>query len=173
MIFLFWCALHVVAMIVMGLLIPRRPYWSLSFSECLIVLLWYSVPFSALLEPSDPSPAQFTAGFAMYALGASLLTWAKRSNKYFQPRIVTPPEVIRTGAYKLCRHPGYAAMLSMGLGSALMVNAPVYGYFALALYAFILLLRAQEEDVLLASHGESQRNQGAGCRPQESAQSEE
>lgn len=151
MIFLLWCGLHIITMLVMSLLVPRRPYWSLSFSECLIVALWYSVPFSALLGVSGPSRARLTVGFVMYVSGASLLTWARRSNPYFCPRIKIPTEVIRTGAYRWLRHPGYVGMSAMALGSALMAGAHVIGYLALALYCFVLMLRAQEEDRLIRS----------------------
>lgn len=151
MILLVWWGLHLVAMLVMGQLTPRRKFFYLSLSECLIVALWYFVPFSALLTPSDLSPAQFTVGFLMYASGASLLTWARRVNPHFRAQIVRPPEVIQSGPYRWLNHPGYHGMAAMGLGSALMVRAHVIGYLALGIYCFVLMLRAQEENRLLAS----------------------
>lgn len=149
MIFLFWCGLHIVTMAVMSLLTPRRRFFYLSLSESLIVALWYAVPLSSLLSPMYPAPASLTVGFGLYVSGASLLIWAKRSNPYFQARIVTPPEVIKSGPYKRLSHPGYHAMFLMALGSALMTHAHFIGYLALAVYCFVLILRAQEEDRLI------------------------
>jgi len=149
MIFVLWCFLHVITMIVVGQLTPRRKFFYLSLSECLIVFLWYAVPLSSLLTSTDPSPLHFTIGFALYMLGASLLTWARRVNPYFRPQILMPPEVIKSGPYKWLKHPSYVAMVAMALGSALMVRAHFIGYLALAVYSLILMLRAQEEDRLI------------------------
>lgn len=150
MIFGAWLLLHIFASTVIGLLAPLPAYnpRKLDREARAMILLWYSVPFSWLLDQRDSSAAQFTAGFVMYVLGVSLLTWAKRSNPHFQPQIVMPPEVIRTGAYRWMNHPGYAAMTMMGAASCLMLGH-VIGWFLLGAYAFLLMLRAQEEDRLL------------------------
>ena len=153
MIFLAWVGIHFAALVAMGQLIPpdsRYDWPTLDPASKGTILLWYSVPLSWLLDQRDSSAALFLAGFVMYAAGVALLIWAKRSNKHFRPEIVTPPEVIRTGAYRLMRHPGYTAMTMMGAASCLMLGH-VIGWFLLAAYAFLLMLRAQAEGELLAS----------------------
>jgi len=106
------------------------------------------VAFSWFLEEKEPEAFLFVPGFLVYVLSAALLIWAKIENPYFKPQIERPPVVIRSGPYRWLNHPGYLAMVLMGLGSVWMLGH-VTGYFPLALYGFLLLVRAQEENRLL------------------------
>ena len=152
MIFLVWLLINIAANVAEGRILPldsRYDWRNLDRASKSVILLWYSVPFSWWLDQRDSSVAQFGAGFVILVLGAALLTAAKRSNPHFQPKIVTPPEVIRHGVYRWLNHPGYHAMVMMGAASCLMLGH-VVGWFLLAAYALILMLRAQEEDRLIA-----------------------
>jgi len=154
MIFAAWLLINTAANMAMHLILPRddRYNWrNLDRASKSVVLLWYSVPFSWWLDRRDSSVAQFGAGFVILAIGAALLTAAKLANPHFQPAIVTPPEVIRTGIYKYVNHGGYWGMTLMGAASCLMLGH-VVGRFLLAVYALILMLRAQEEDALIRAH---------------------
>lgn len=135
------------------MLAPHRAYnpSAIPRKEKAIVLLWYSVPFSWFLDQRESSVAQFGAGFVILVLGAALLTWARCSNPHFQPKIATPPEVIRAGPYQWLNHPGYWGMTLMGAASCLMLGH-VVGWFLLGQYAMTLMLRAQEEDRLIRPH---------------------
>lgn len=151
MIFVAWLFIFLALSGAMNLTLPpdaRYDWRNLSRKDKGIVLLWYSVPFSWWLDRRDSSVAQFGAGFVILALGAALLTWAKLANPHFQPKIVMPPEVIRAGPYRYLNHPGYHAMTLMGAASCLMLGH-VVGWFPLAAYALILMLRAQAEDRLI------------------------
>lgn len=153
MIFLAWLFIFRALSGAANLALPsdaRYDWCNLSRKDKGIILLWYSVPFSWWLDRRDSSVAQFGAGFVILVLGAALLTWAKRSNPHFQPKIVTPPEVIRAGIYKYVNHGGYWGMTLMGAASCLMLGH-VVGWFLLGAYAFLLMLRAQEEDRLIAT----------------------
>jgi len=153
MIFLAWLLINIAANVAERRILPldsRYNWRSLDRESKGMILLWYSVPLSWLLDQRDSSVAQFGAGFVILVLGAALLAWAKRSNPHFQPKIVTPPEVIRAGIYKYVNHGGYWGMTLMGAASCLMLGH-VVGWFLLAVYALTLMLRAQEEDRLIAS----------------------
>lgn len=151
MTFFVWLGIHIAACIAQGILVGPRPQ-RLCWSEKASVALWYSIPLSWWLVRGEASPVWFTAGFVLYALGATLLTWARRSNPYFRAAIVMPPEVIRTGPYRWrwMKDPGYWGMTMMGLGSIWMLDARL-GYFVLIPYVLILCFRAWKEHSLLYS----------------------
>lgn len=149
MILLFWLGLHAATLVVMRLILGRDPYHEHPNREALLTsLLWHAAPLSWLFDQRETSAGQSAVGFTIYVLGAALLTWARRVNPHFRPEIVTPPEVITSGPYAFVAHPGYLAMIAMGTGSCLMLGH-VLGWFPLALYSFLLMLRAQEEERLL------------------------
>ena len=151
MFFLVWLYFHCLGLLMSRLLVARNPaYERPSWETIGTNLLWYSIPCLWFWDRTEPSVGEFTAGFVTHALGWALLIAARRANPYFRPEIVMPPKVIRHGVYRL-RHPGYLAFTMLGL-SSLWLTGGRTGYFPLLLYAFLLMLRAQEEDRLLRAH---------------------
>lgn len=149
MIFLAWLGIHLSGQTVTRLLLGRDEKYERPTGEALfMMLLWYSAPLSWLLDMREPSGGGFVLGFLIYAGGVALRIWARKSNPHFQPDVVMPPEVVRTGVYRWMKHPGYAAMVAMGAGSLLMLGH-VIGWFLLAAYSVLLMVRAQEEDRLI------------------------
>ena len=156
MIFCWWLAMFFVANLVRHLLVghdPRFDWRNLPVTERLIILLWSTIPLSWFYEQTDPSPASFTAGFALLASGAALTIWAKMSNPWFCPTVQTPGQVVRTGPYQYVKHPGYIGMLMQSLGTVLILNHS-WGYLPLSLYAGVLVWRARKENRIQATFDE-------------------
>jgi protein-S-isoprenylcysteine O-methyltransferase Ste14 len=110
--------------------------------------LFYSIPASALLSNADPGWFQLLASFVMFTAGGALHIWAIRSNPYFSPETVEPPEVVCDGAYKWLNHPGYAGMALMATGSWMMVGHQM-AIIPLMAYLALLLWRARKETSLI------------------------
>lgn len=111
-------------------------------------LLFYSIPVSSFFSDARRGAVQLLASLAMFSIGGALHIWAIRSNPYFSPEIVKPPEIIRTGAYAWLDHPGYAGMALMATGSWLMIGHQM-AVIPLAAYLTLLLWRAQKETSLI------------------------
>jgi len=112
-------------------------------------ILFYAIPLSSLWNDRLPSDGALLAGIALFCVGGWLNIWAARSNPYFSPNIEQPPQVIRTGAYALLNHPGYAGMSLLASGSWLMAGHRL-ALLPLAAYGLLLMWRARKEVLLLA-----------------------
>jgi protein-S-isoprenylcysteine O-methyltransferase Ste14 len=111
-------------------------------------VLFYSIPLSSLWNDTLPSDSALLAGITLFCVGGWLNIWAVRSNPYFSPAIEQPPEVIRTGAYRLLNHPGYVGMFLLAAGSWLMAGHRL-AVFPLIAYGLLLTWRARKESSLL------------------------
>ncbi len=91
-------------------------------------------------------------GYALYAAGFAIVTWAEAVNKFFEPgvRIQTDRghKVIDTGPYAIIRHPGYVGATLLFAGIALALGS----YWALipaGLWWLALIVRTRWEDQTL------------------------
>lgn len=153
MFFLFWLCLHMLYLAVVGLIIPHAGSSGAplaTWKDAAVVFTYYFIGFSWLLSPSEPTAETFIIGLLAYVAGAALALWAMAVNRYFVARIQAPPEVIRSGPYKLLRHPGYAGFSAMAAGTVLMLGHRL-GVIPLAVYVAALLARARRENKILDS----------------------
>jgi protein-S-isoprenylcysteine O-methyltransferase Ste14 len=100
-------------------------------------------------------PAVQAAGFVPYVFGLALAAWAMRANRFFSPAVRLQPErgqyVVRTGPYRLIRHPGYLAGIMISLSSGIVLGSlwsvpPMLGVAAL------FIARASLEDRFLRAN---------------------
>jgi protein-S-isoprenylcysteine O-methyltransferase Ste14 len=119
------------------------------FSYYFAHVLFYSIPLSSFWNDRLPSDGALLAGIALFSVGGWLNIWAARSNPYFSPNIEQPPQVIRTGAYRLLNHPGYVGMFLLASGSWLMMGHRL-ALLPLAAYGPLLMWRARKEVALLS-----------------------
>lgn len=97
------------------------------------------------------------AGFLFYLGGHCLLSWARLSlGASFQmggaaPR--TDDRLMVRGAYRVVRHPMYAALLCFDLGLFLMTQSVLLLLLFVALLSVLLLLVPSEEKQLVAAYG--------------------
>jgi protein-S-isoprenylcysteine O-methyltransferase Ste14 len=94
-------------------------------------------------------PLAFTTGVAVAMLGAALIVWAMRSNRFFSSVVRIQKDrghtVVSDGPYRFIRHPGYAGMSAFTLATPLILGS--YWAFAPAAgTAAIILLRTALED---------------------------
>lgn len=148
MIFIFWLILHACYIAASGAIVGPRQNAKPSRADVAIILLWYVIPLSWLIDRGESPEWLFVVGLAMYGTGAALVTAARKVNPHFVPQIVKPPEVIRGGVYRM-KHPGYCGMIAMGLGTVLMLGT-IAGVIPLCAYSVILCVRAWEEGMLIA-----------------------
>jgi len=104
------------------------------------------------------SVAVMTAGLAVEALGLCLTIWARRHlgrNWSGEISIKVDHELIRSGPYRLLRHPIYTGLLTMYVGTALVTGEwlAVVGVAA-ALIAYWRKIRLEEANLNAAFAGE-------------------
>lgn len=155
MLFFYWLCLQVALMITRHLSVSSHvasAYRSMKYcySDIATILLWYAAPFSWLILRSESDIPFVMLGLPLTIAGNALSTWAMRSNPYCRPEIVTPPKVVRSGAYLIFNHPMYVGCVLQGIGSLLFLNN-LLGVAPLAVYAAILWRRARREDEIIFS----------------------
>jgi protein-S-isoprenylcysteine O-methyltransferase Ste14 len=111
------------------------------------------------------SYATFTAGVAVATLGAALIAWAMRSNRFFSSVVRIQKDrghtVVTTGPYRFVRHPGYAGMSAFTLATPLILGS--YRAFAPAVATVLVMaLRTAMEDETL--HNELDGYAEYACR---------
>jgi protein-S-isoprenylcysteine O-methyltransferase Ste14 len=100
------------------------------------------------------SPFIMTAGLAVEALGLFLAIWARRHlgrNWSGEITIKVEHELIRSGPYRLLRHPIYTGLLAMYVGAAVVTgeNLAVLG-LAMAAFAYWRKIRLEETNLGVA-----------------------
>jgi protein-S-isoprenylcysteine O-methyltransferase Ste14 len=112
---------------------------------------------------SMPLPVWRLALSVLFLVLASMLSWtsprALGRHLRFEAALETNHQLVRSGPYRIVRHPIYASMLCLILATAFMVATPVL--FAVAVIVFIVgtEIRVQVEDRLLEDRfGEEFRN---------------
>lgn len=149
MVFLFWLILHVCYIAASGAIVGPRQNAKPSRADVAIILLWYVIPLSWLIDRGHSSSGLFAVGLIAYGLGAALVTAARKVNPWFSPKICRPPYVVRFGPYHFLSHPGYAGMSLMGIGSCAMLGGA--GIISLLVYIVTLKIRAIREDHLIST----------------------
>lgn len=91
-------------------------------------------------------------GFALFVLGAVLITWAMSVNRFFESTVRIQEDrghvVVSTGPYGLVRHPGYLAGI-VWMSSIPLIIGSLYAFIPLALYGALMFLRTYLEDKTL------------------------
>lgn len=97
-------------------------------------------------------PFVVAAGAAVQAAFILLAIWARRHlgrNWSAEVRIAVDHQLIRTGPYRMLRHPIYTAMLGMFLGTAIAVSQ-FHALLGVALLVIAYLRKTRLEDQILA-----------------------
>ena len=128
------------------------------FSRTLLVLhmLGFAVLYfgigNAVIPRRVPAwfPGQRIAGTLVIAAGAVFMCWAVRSfhSWRFRAKLDEGHQLATTGAFALLRHPIYAGLNFLALGSAIWAPTPVI-WTGFALIAIGSELRARSEETLL------------------------
>jgi protein-S-isoprenylcysteine O-methyltransferase Ste14 len=127
----------------------RRARWGLSLEVVGYTLLWQG-PFWV----QRPSSLRVGLSIAMLVT-AALLSWtstrALGRHLRFDAALSVDHRLVRSGPYRMVRHPVYASMLCLLLGTGFMVAGP--WWFAAGLLAFVVgtEIRVKVEDGLLAA----------------------
>jgi len=106
--------------------------------------------FAPLTAPG----AQTLSGVALIAVGMSLRIWSIRTlGRFFtgNVRVVSDQQVVRTGPYRLVRHPSYAGALITAAGSALALQSGLGVALVVALCVPAYLYRIHVEEQRLVS----------------------
>jgi protein-S-isoprenylcysteine O-methyltransferase Ste14 len=139
----------------------------LAFLACLIATA-IAVNLAPRVVPAAairPGAVAFAAGLVILLAGLVLRGWSfKTLGQYFTHRVVVSSDqpVIAAGPYRLLRHPGYAAVLLIGIGVSL-ASANWAGLAAVTLLILMpLLWRIHiEEHALTATLGQRYRTYSA------------
>jgi protein-S-isoprenylcysteine O-methyltransferase Ste14 len=120
-----------------------------------LLLLFIPVP-GLRLRYLPNSPFVVSAGLAIHMASILLALWARRHlgrNWSGAITVKVDHELVRTGPYKLVRHPIYSAMLGMFVGTAL-VSGQLHALAGLGLIAFAYWRKIRlEEERLRAIFG--------------------
>jgi protein-S-isoprenylcysteine O-methyltransferase Ste14 len=125
-------------------------------------LLLILVPVHGLRQRYLPaSPIVPAAGLIVQAMSLLLAVWARRHlgrNWSGEITIKVDHKLVRSGPYRVVRHPIYTALLGMYAGSA-AVSGELHALLGLALAAFAYVRKIRlEEAVLMESFGADYRD---------------
>ena len=117
--------------------------------ECMGYAIIWMVP------PWNPSPSSWRVGVSvMFLVLASLLSWTstRALGRYlrFGAAVDADHQLIRSGPYRLVRHPIYASMLCTILAMGFMVARPLPFVVAMIFFLAGTEIRVRIEDRLLA-----------------------
>jgi protein-S-isoprenylcysteine O-methyltransferase Ste14 len=127
----------------------RRARWGILLEVVGYSLLWQG-PFWA----QRPSSLRIGLSIAMLVM-AALLSWtstrALGRHLRFDAALSVDHRLVRSGPYRVVRHPVYASMLCLLLGTGFMVSGP--WWFVAGVLAFVVgtEIRVRVEDGLLAA----------------------
>jgi protein-S-isoprenylcysteine O-methyltransferase Ste14 len=121
-------------------------------------LLLEIVPVRGLGRFVPASPLIMTAGLAVEGFGLFLTIWARRHlgrNWSGEITIKVDHQLIRSGPYKLLRHPIYTGLLAMYAGIAIVTGEwlAIVG-FAMAAFAYWRKIRLEEANLKVAFGGD-------------------
>jgi protein-S-isoprenylcysteine O-methyltransferase Ste14 len=130
--------------------VDRRARWGIALQVLGYALLWQG-PFWT----RSPTPWRVAAGVLFLAL-AGVLSWTGRLALGPQWRLdagLDPDhELVQAGAYRFVRHPIYASMLCLMLGTGFLITSPVTLFLPAVLLLVIgMEIRLRIEDGLLAA----------------------
>jgi protein-S-isoprenylcysteine O-methyltransferase Ste14 len=129
----------------------RDPRWRWGL---LLEVLAYAVLWAEGLRHAPAQAAWRLALAVLFLALASLLSWTstRALGRYlrFEAAVDTDHQLIRSGPYRVVRHPIYASMLCLFLGIASIAATPLTFAVALALFIAGTEIRVRIEDKLLA-----------------------
>jgi len=135
---------------------PRTAPWSrmlMALHMLAFGVLYFGIG-SAVLPDRVPDlfPGQRVAGTLLIAAGAGLMCWALAwfGSWRFRAQVDAGHQLATGGPFRLVRHPLYAGMNLLAIGTAVWIPTPVLGA-ALLLMLLGSDLRARAEEKLLAS----------------------
>jgi protein-S-isoprenylcysteine O-methyltransferase Ste14 len=115
-------------------------------------LLSLFIPVPGLRQRFLPvSSVWVSAGLALQAAGLALALWARRhlgTNWSGRIEIKTDHELVRSGPYRVLRHPIYTALLGMYAGTALIDNQ-THALIGLAMVGFAYWRKVRMEEAKL------------------------
>jgi protein-S-isoprenylcysteine O-methyltransferase Ste14 len=129
----------------------RRVHLALTTAAQLLVFL----PVYGLRQRWLPVSAAVTAaGLTLNAMGLVLAIWARQClGRFWSGNITIKVEhqLVRSGPYRILRHPIYTALLGLYLGTAIVCGElhALLG-LALAIAAFLRKIRLEEANLLIA-----------------------
>ena len=129
--------------------LDRRARWGIVFQAVGFAFIWMNDYWHR-----QPTGVRVVLAIGFLALGA-VLSWTSARTLgrqwRFDAGLNADHQLVRSGAYRFVRHPIYASMLCMLLGTAcLIARLPVLG-IALVFFFIGLEIRVRIEDALLAS----------------------
>jgi len=128
----------------------NRSRWGLLVQVVSYVLIWQGHFWTR-----HPTPVRVALSVIFFVL-ATLLSWTATNalgrHLRFDAAVTADHELIRTGPYAIVRHPIYASMLAVLLGTGSMIAAPVLFIPAVVIFLIGTEIRVRTEDSLLASH---------------------
>ena len=121
----------------------------------LLQMVGYSVLWQGRFWLRRPEDWQVWLSAALLAL-AVLLSWtgARALGRHlrFEAALRTNHKLVQTGPYRFIRHPIYASMLCLLLGTGVMIASPLLFAIALVILIAGTEIRVRTEDRLLAEH---------------------
>jgi protein-S-isoprenylcysteine O-methyltransferase Ste14 len=129
--------------------VDRRARWGIAIEAIGFAIVWQMKWWIR-----DPSAWRVAGGALLLTMGAAL-TWtsafALGRQWRFDAGLNADHALVQSGAYRLVRHPIYASMLCMLLGTALLRTPAVLILVALLFFVTGTEIRVRIEDGLLAS----------------------
>lgn len=129
-------------------------FWmSASFALVLVAAAWSrrGRPEVLLVDGNGP---ELATGVFLIALGLVLRQWTARTmGKEFLVRLDLPPghRLVDSGPFRTIRHPSYAALLLVAIGTAIALESLLALLVALGLWLPVMILRVRREERLLGS----------------------
>jgi protein-S-isoprenylcysteine O-methyltransferase Ste14 len=128
-----------------------RAWW---LRLAVIALLLVAVYFITRARPppalGQPTQGLALAGAVLCVAGSALAIWARMSlgaRWGVRPSEHDPPEIVTTGPFAYVRHPLYAGIIAMLIGSAIN-NPAAYVDILLGVVSLAILARHEERDML-------------------------
>jgi|SRR5581483_9807705 len=129
--------------------VDRRARWGIALQGLSFALVWFR-----LFWIYRPSPVRVGIGIALLC-AAILLSWTGARTLGRQWRVDAglnvDHELVRTGPYRLVRHPIYSSMLALMLGTASLLSRPSVLFVATLVHIAGTEIRVRTEDHLLAA----------------------
>jgi protein-S-isoprenylcysteine O-methyltransferase Ste14 len=159
-VFMTWLTLMLAYLAASALLIPfeqRHAYKSCQKDRGYYVsnILWWAVPLTWFLAPAVSTAPERAVGATLFAAGAAMVIWARRTNPFFLPVICEPRCIVDDGPYRWLNHPGYMGFVLMAEGSFLELGHWV-GVFPLVACIGFLVTRAWRENRIHIQSGKSE-----------------
>jgi len=102
-----------------------------------------------LLRHDAPPPALVAVGALVFVLGKALKWWAIVAlGRFWTFRVIVVPgaTLVKSGPYRLMRHPNYVGVMGELVGVAMLTGAVVSGVIAAATFGTLILRRIAVEE---------------------------